>query len=113
MSKNEYGEPLDKNGYSESAFPTGQCYYADDKYTACYGSDLCRHEVFHADMGGTIREQSKRYGAWVNLCPVHHGMVHSYPQFYKPLQREAQRRVMERYGWDTEKFIDHFGKNYL
>lgn len=113
MATNEYGEVLDRNGYAPSVFPTDECYYGNDKYSACYSGDLVRHEIFHGDKGGATREQSKRYGAWVTLCPTHHGFVHNYLQFNKDLQRDAQRRVMERYGWDEEAFRKHFGKNYL
>ena len=111
--RNEYGEPLDRNGYASSVFPETCCYYMGDKLTSCYGCDLVRHEVYHADMSGGIRDLSKRYGAWVTLCPTHHGHVHSYPQMHRDLQKEAQRRVMERYGWDEEQFRNKFGKNYL
>lgn len=114
MPKNEYGEAMDKNGYAPSVFPVDRCYFEGDKYTTCDGTgELARHEVYHHDMGGATREQSKRYGAWVTLCPVHHGHVHHFPQIYKPLQRETQKAVMERYGWTEEDFRNHFGKSYL
>ena len=112
--KNEYDEPLDRNGYAPSVFPETCCFYMSDKYTTCDGSgDLVRHEVYHHDQGGATRAMSKRYGAWVTLCPLHHAHVHNFPQFVKELQREAQRRVMERYGWSEDEFRNHFGKNYL
>ena len=111
--RNEYGEELDRNGYTRSVFPEDRCYYADDHLTACYGCDLVRHEVFHHDQGGATRELSKRYGAWVTLCPTHHGHVHNFPQFHRELQQEAQRRVMDRYGWSEDDFRNKFGKNYL
>lgn len=114
MATNEYGELLNKNGYAPSVFPMDECYYANEKYSACGGcTDLVFHEVFHGDKGGATREQSKRYGAWVTLCPTHHGFVHNYPQFNKGLQRDAQRRVMERYGWDVDTFRKRFGKSYI
>lgn len=72
-----------------------------------------RHEVFHSDMSGGVRGTSKRYGAWVTLCPQHHNYVHTYPQIFKPLQRETQARVMARYGWSEDDFRKRFGKNYL
>ena len=109
--KNEYGEPLDKNGYASSVFPQTCCYYASER--SCTGTDLVRHEVYHHDQGGATRAMSKRYGAWVTLCPVHHGYVHNFPQMTKELQREAQRRVMARYGWSEEDFRKRFAKNYL
>lgn len=113
MAANEYGEPLDRNGYAASVFPDDACYFADDRYTTCGSPELCRHEVYHHDMGGATRELSKRYGAWVTLCPTHHGHVHHYPQLNRELLKETQRRVMERYGWDEDEFRKHFGKNYL
>lgn len=109
--KNEYGEALDSNGYSRSVFPEDRCHYAEE--CTCTGADLVRHECFHHDMGGVTRAQSKRYGAWVTLCPVHHGYVHNYRQYAKPLQKETQKLVMERYGWDEDKFRRMFGKSYL
>lgn len=109
--RNEYGEALDRNGYAPSVFPETCCYYAQER--SCTGADLVRHEVFHHDMGGATRELSKRYGAWVTLCPVHHGYVHSYPQITRTLQQDAQRRVMKRYGWTEDEFRKRFGKNYL
>lgn len=110
--RNEYGEPLDANGYAKSVFPTGCCWYAvngDRIRTACGGNALVRHEVFH----GASRQTSKRYGAWVTLCPLHHAKVHDYPQFERPLKQETQRRVMERYGWTVDRFRAKFGKSYL
>lgn len=111
--KNEYGEVLDRNGYTRSVFPESCCYFAGDKYSTCGSADLVRHEVFHHDQGGATREMSKRYGAWVTLCPWHHGYVHNFPQFNRQLQRDTQKRVMERYGWTIEDFRQKFGKNYL
>lgn len=111
--KNEYNEALDRNGYTGSVFDESRCYYAGDKYTTCCGPDLVRHEVYHHDMGGATRELAKRYGAWVTLCPAHHGHVHNFPQFGRELQQETQRRVMERYGWTVDDFRARFGKNYL
>lgn len=116
---NEYGEPLDRNGYASSVFSDEPvCWYRDHDTrpaTSCYcgSTDAVRHEIFHADMSGTLRSRSKEYGAWLYLCPVHHGHVHNYPQFYKPLQAEAQRRVMDQYGWDIDAFRARFEKNYL
>lgn len=111
--RNEYGEEMDRNGYVRSVFPEDGCYFAPDRYSTCGGTDLVRHEVYHHDQGGVTREMSKRYGAWVTLCPWHHGYVHSFPQFGRELQRETQRRVMERYGWTAEEFRKKFGKSYI
>lgn len=110
---NEYGEQMDRNGYAPSVFAADCCYFADDRYTTCGSLDLVRHEVYHHDQGGVTREMSKRYGAWVTLCPLHHAHVHNYPQLNRELQREAQRRVMQRYGWDEDQFRKHFGKSYI
>lgn len=112
--KNDFGEPLDRNGYAPSVCPVDRCYFAEDKYTSCDGTgDLVRHEAYHNDQGGVARAMSKRYGAWVTLCPLHHWHVHNYPQLARELQKDVQRRVMEHYGWSEDDFRKHFGKNYL
>lgn len=113
MAKNEHGEALDSNGYAPSVFPTERCFFSTDRLLRCGCVDLVRHEAYHHDQGGATRELAKRYGAWVTLCPRHHADVHNFPQFNRELQRETQRRVMERYGWSEDEFRDHFGKNYL
>lgn len=108
--KNEYGVPLDRNGYAESVIQ-------QDK-TKCFlcgrrNDKLDRHEPF----GGALREKSQRLGIWVCLCHsgCHQGPdgVHSNAEKAKKLKRQAQEIAMEYYGWSLDDWHREFGKNYL
>ncbi len=110
MKTNEYGVPLDHNGYAPSILQEipGVCHL-------CFRSDekLDRHEVF----GGADREKSKRLGLWVLLChKTHHifgpAAVHNCRAADLALKREAQEKAMTHYGLTTEEFIRLFGRNY-
>ena len=107
--QNEYGAALDKNGYAPSIVQsdTSIC------YNCKRGGDVARHELFHDDMSGRLRDKSKRYGLWVGLCPVCHGYYHTYSQIYKPTQKIAQQRAMDLYGWSIGGFRKEFGKSYI
>jgi hypothetical protein len=78
---------------------------------------LNRHEIYHSDMGGNLRDRCKQYGLWVHLCHhrCHQGPtgVHNDPEFDLLLKQTAQKCAMETYGWSTEEFVSLFGKNYL
>lgn len=110
---NEYGAPLDRNGYAPSILQD------DDSYCLiCYGNGyndpLNRHEVF----GGAYRSKSKRLGLWCRLCHSRHHQngpesVHQNAEMALELKKLAQHLAMEKYGWSTEDFIREFGKNYL
>lgn len=108
---NEYGAPLDRNGYAPSIVQedTGVCFL-------CGRSDqkLDRHECFG---GAGRRAKSKRLGLWVSLC--HTGChqnsawaVHENPSTAAILHGEAQAAAMQTYGWGTGRFIAEFGRNY-
>lgn len=103
--QNEYGMPLDSNGYTDSIIQ------AD---TRCYlcgrGGETARHEIFE---GRGRRDKCKRLGLWVRLCPSCHARVHSEPKMYLPLKEDAQKAAMDKYGWDTVRFILEMGRNYL
>lgn len=103
MAKNEYGIPLDKNGYAPSLMQHDQCCYI------CMALTAARHEVY----GGPIRQKSKRLGLWLYLCPTHHDMMHAHPRKALALKREMQRLAMAHYGWTTDRFICEIGRNYL
>lgn len=81
----------------------------------CCGSTrrLERHHVF----GGALRSKSEQYGLTVRLCRACHnevpGGVHHNAAAMQALKAVAQRRAMAHYGWSTDDFIRHFGKNYL
>ena len=111
--KNEYGVPLDRNGYAPSILQDDddQCFIC---YANGYRDPLNRHEVF----GGAYRNKSKRLGLWCCLCHSRchqEGLdsVHQNANTALHLKRMAQRAAMEKYGWSKEDFIREFGKNYL
>ena len=108
---NEYGAPLDRNGYAPSIM--------QDSETECYlcgASDqkLDRHEP----IGGAYRQKSKRHGLWVSLC---HDRCHLYGPYAAHQSAEtanlpkehAQMAAMDAYGWSMNKWRGEFGKNYL
>lgn len=106
--KNEYGQPLDANGYSRSIL--------QDDLTVCYRcgrscEKLDRHEVFPS----ANRQKSKSYGLWVMLCheTCHLYGVHKDPKEAERLKMKAQRVAMKHYGWTKEEFIQRFGKSYI
>lgn len=115
MRRNSYGIIIDQEGYAPSIFPEAEhtCFYADDRYSACGDGEIQRHVVFYDKKDAGLSEISKAHGAWVNLCPVHIGLVKMFPQMKRALEREAQQRMMEKHGWDEEEFLRIFGKDYL
>lgn len=110
---NEYGAPLDRNGYAPSIIPN----HGNERCWLCARNGMLdplnRHEVF----GGAYRQKSKRLGLWVHLChsDCHQGDngVHQNAQIAAYLKAEAQKAAMEHYGWTIEEFIQQFGRNYL
>lgn len=94
---------MDRNGYNESLFPTEGCLICGKH------GDLVRHEVFH----GPNRLKSKRWGCWVQLCPMCHMEIHARPSGFKWLQAVTQEKAMEVYGWTEEDFRNVFGKSFL
>lgn len=74
---------------------------------------LDRHHAF----GGANRNKSEKYGLVVLLC--HHRChifgdkaAHRHRPTRLMIQRWAQEKVMKEQGWDTERFIQEFGKSY-
>lgn len=101
---NEFGKPLDKNGYAPSIMQDGNhCY-------VCYGNlNPIRHEAIH----GFNRQKAKEYGLWVNVCPYCHWRIHNTDgKLDRMLKRNAQEAAMTVYGWSVEDFRERFGKNY-
>lgn len=113
MKKNEYGTPLDRNGYAPSIIPGHDEYCCKLCGRNGTADPLNRHEVF----GGAYRDKSKRLGLWVNLCHYncHQGPdgVHANAEKANKLKAEAQRRAMRKYGWTVDEFRAEFGRNYL
>lgn len=83
---------LDKNGYAKSVMNTepGICYL-------CGGEgDTVRHECF---FGSQNRRMSKKKGAWVNICPQCHRIVHEKPdngRLDRQLKRDCQSVIIDR-----------------
>ena len=66
---------------------------------------------------GAFRKKSEKYGAVAYLCHTCHNEppngVHFNRFMRLTLQEQTQRKLMEIYGWNIERFIEIFGKNYL
>ena len=75
---------------------------------------LDKHHIF----GGANRKKSDRLGLTVYLC---HNSCHIFGQeavhqnagVMRQLHQYGQRKAMAENGWDTDRFIAEFGKNYL
>lgn len=76
---------------------------------------LVRHEIF---FGTGFRQKSIRLGLVAFLTPEMHnqGPYNLHTRCHENdliLKRAGQRAAMDYYGWDTARFINEFGKNYL
>lgn len=69
---------------------------------------LHKHHLLH---GTANRKIADRYGYWVYLCAMHHGMVHGDAELDKGFKKIAQRKF-EQTG-TREEFIRVFGKSYM
>lgn len=104
-SINEYGEKLDKNGYTPSLF-------ALEPHTCfrCHKvGDVARHEIFF----GPLRSKSKQYGLWITVCPTCHELIHSSGELQDYYHKLAQALAMLYYNWNAAEFRQRFYKNYL
>lgn len=104
------GVRMDKHGYNPSIVQP------PSDYPRCFlcgktAGKLDRHELF----GASNRDKSKRLGLWAYLChsPCHLQYAHGRRETTLALKRAGQCAAMERFEWDTERFIAEFGKNYL
>lgn len=111
MKRNEYGAPLDRNGYAPSIVQHtgGHCFAC-----GCSCKPLQRHEVFF----GANREKSKNLGLWVELCAdtchiYGPNAVHNNRTQDLGLKQIAQAAAMREYGWTTAEVIRRIGRNYL
>ena len=104
--KNEYGVPLDRNGYAPSVITDEQrCFICGRS-----GGKLDRHEVWH----GAYRDKSKALGCWVPLCgECHDRLHHKGGGLDGELKEKSQSIVMEHYGWEVAEFRSRFGKSYI
>jgi hypothetical protein len=71
----------------------------------------------HHVWGGALRKKSEEYGAKAYLCVKDHRegkrAVHKCREASEALKAKHQARIMEEQGWDTERFIAEFGRNYI
>ena len=78
------------------------------------GDPLDRHHIF----GAANRKKSEKLGLVVYLChnSCHifgKNAAHQNKDTMLRLHQYGQRKAMEEQGWDTDRFIREFGKNYL
>ena len=105
MKKRDMKKPTLPNGYNPSILDTqdGKCYLCGR-----YG-ETARHELFY----GAKRDTSKRYGLWVNVCPMCHNTIHAHGDIARSLRQVAQAAAMRDNSWSVQDFIEIFGGNYL
>ena len=108
--KNEFGVYLDGNGYAPSIIQKNTS--SHECYICSYVGDVARHEIIH---GTANRRLSKKYGLWVNLCPICHRYVHEHPKSPENqfLYIKAENAALQDYGWTKTDFIRVFGKNFI
>jgi hypothetical protein len=75
---------------------------------------LDKHHIF----GGANRKKSERMGLVVYLCHNRchifgRNAAHQNKQTMLKLHQYGQAKAMRENGWNTERFIAEFGKNYL
>lgn len=84
-------------------------YYATERFEGAH-----RHEVY---FGSAYRKKSIDLGLVVFLRPEQHNMssagVHFNRAFDLYLKQIGQEAAMDYYGWDMDRFIKEFGRNYL
>lgn len=72
---------------------------------------------WHHIFGSALKKKSEKYGLMVRLCHYCHNEppkgVHQNRYRRRKLQAFAQKKAMEHYEWDVERFIKEFYKNYL
>lgn len=83
----------------------------------CFICGSHRWLEWHHVFGGALRDKSDRLGLVVRLCHYCHNEppngVHQNRDRRRKLQALAQKKAMQEYGWDVERFIKEFYKNYL
>ena len=76
-------------------------------------ANLERHHVY----GGARRKTSEKFGAVAMLCHDCHNEppsgVHHNRFIRLWLQEQTQKKLMLKYNWTIQDFVNRFGKNYL
>lgn len=94
---------MDRNGYNDSLFDTedGVCWFCGRI------DDTNRHELFR----GRNRQNSKRTGLWIAVCPSCHRLLHKH-EYEEEMHRIGQVMFMHKAGTE-EDFVRIFDKNYV
>ena len=101
---NEYGTPLDRNGYAPTIMQK-----AERCYMCCRSDSLKRHEIY----GSSNREKSKAFGLWVWICPdCHYDLHFAHAERKMWLREQGQIRAQSHYGWTENEFRGKFGRSY-
>lgn len=84
----------------------------------CGRNGACDPLDSHHIFGGANRKKSEKYGLKVYLCHSRchifgENAAHKNSHVMERLHEYGQRKAMDENGWDTERFIQEFGKNYL
>lgn len=91
----------------------GKCIVEGQCYICGKWGELERHHVF----GAANRKKADKMGLVLNLCHRCHneppGGVHFNQELDKQLKAQFQEVTMEVRGWNMERWMAEFGKNYL
>ena len=83
----------------------------------CFMCGSFRWLECHHIFGASNRKKSEYYGLKVLLCHYCHNEppngVHQNRKNRLMLQKLAQEKAMQHYGWTKEQFREIFGKNYI
>lgn len=99
---------MNNNGYSDSIMNTesGRCFLCGAE------TETARHEIY---FGSANRRLSKKYGLWVDICPMCHQYgehaVHRDRNADLFLKRIGQNRFEKEHS--REEFMKIFGRSYL
>ena len=67
----------------------------------------------HMLFGSFKRQYAEEDGLYVNLCHIHHMMLHQQGYYKKELQQLAEDCWLHVYGKTIPDFIERYGMNYL
>lgn len=72
---------------------------------------------WHHIFGAALKKKSEKYKLMVRLCHYCHNEppngVHQNREIRRKLQAFSQKKAMKHYGWDKDRWIKEFYKNYL
>ena len=99
-----------KNKWEESIIPDNNefCYLCKKKGLTVRGTD-CHHMVY----GTAKRKLADEDGLHVQLCHLHHMMLHQQGYYREELQQYAEQMWLDHYGKTIDDWIQRYGKNFL